>query len=114
MRSIDGNACQASEGEANNCSPAAKTTSSASMQGKAHQPASKRIARPRGAGHMDFGVQVYAKPPPPARERTQVCPCWKTGLCITQAPDRCRVKPSLPVVSQALHSMMQCLLNGFM
>ncbi len=43
------------------------------MQKSGNQPVMKRVARPRGAGGMDFGVQVYAKAPPAPQECGQVC-----------------------------------------
>lgn len=59
------------------------------MQGKANQPAMKRVARPRGANRMDFGVQVYAKPPPPLLQAcSQVRPLLQgVALAPRRPPD---------------------------
>ena len=73
LQSLDGNARQAAKHEDTKRSLAARTGSSARMQKNANQPIMKRVARPRGAGGMDFGVQVYAKAPPVLQESSQVC-----------------------------------------
>lgn len=42
------------------------------VQRQCNMPAAKRIARPRAAGQVDFGVQIYAKPPPARPKASQV------------------------------------------
>ena len=54
------------------------------MQGKADQPAMKRMTRPRQSSRMDFGVQVYAKPPPLIQDCSQVCFLWHNRALASQ------------------------------
>ena len=54
------------------------TSNRQSMQSKPGVVAVKRAARHRTANQVDFGVQIYAKPPPPQScESIQVCCCLK-------------------------------------
>ena len=56
------------------------TSNRMSMQSKPGVLAVKRAARPRAASQVDFGVQIYAKPPPPQScETIQVCLCLIFG-----------------------------------
>ena len=73
LECLNGNAHQAAEHEGTKQGSTGNTGSKPRKQGKAHAPAVKRIARPRGAGHVDFGVQIFAKPPPPLQDSCQVC-----------------------------------------
>lgn len=78
LECLSGNARQAAEYKGTKQGSAGNTCSQPRMQRKAHAPAVKRIARPRGAGHVDFGVQIFAKPPPPLQDSCQVCPILHT------------------------------------
>ena len=73
LQSLDGNARRALKHEDTKRSSAASMCSSARMQKRGNQPVMERVARPRGARGMDFGVQVYAKAPPALQEYSQVC-----------------------------------------
>ena len=56
------------------------TSNRQSMQSKPGVSAVKRAARPRAAKQVDFGVQIFAKPPPPEScETIQVCCCLIYG-----------------------------------
>ena len=51
-----------------------------SMRSKPGVVAVKHAGRPRAASQVDFGVQIYAKPPPPQScETNQVCSCLLYG-----------------------------------